>query len=148
MAIVILICLLILSVFGCIEIRNGTVKLLLGTNAFLLSMILLLIAGVIYTSEYKISEIDASKSPYGDAEVLFQSVGEPAWPFGPSDARLVLKQGNKTADRCDVIVLNDGKFLQKENWQVTWSEDSVQIIIFGEEQDDASYELYLKNDEN
>ena len=143
MSILVLVGMMILSIIGCLIFKNKIVKVLLGTASLFLFLLLILIAGIIYTTQYKIGQIDSAS--YGDYEVLFQSIGEPGWPFGPSDGRLVLKHGNNIVDKCDIRVYNDGKFLQEENWNVDWEDHYVQITLFGEEQDDAEYRLYFEN---
>ena len=96
----------------------------------------------VYVTKYKITDIDSSVSPDGKYEVLFQSVGDPDWPFGHSHARITLKQDDKTIKQFKLDVANDGGVLHPENWHVSWDDTCVIITISGEEQDDALYTLY------
>ena len=142
MVVGIIIVLTVLSVVGCIRIKNPTAKLLLGMNTIILLALLLLIGSYVYVTKYKITDIDASVSPDGKYEVLFQSVGDPDWPFGHSHARITLKQDDKTIEQFKFAVANDGGVLHPENWHVSWDDTCVIITISGEEQDDALYTLY------
>ncbi len=142
MAVEIIIMLTVLSVVGCIKIKNPTAKLLLGMNTIILLALLLLIGSYVYVTKYKITDIDASVSPDGKYEVLFQSVGDPDWPFGHSHARITLRQDDKTIEQFKLAVANDGGVLHPENWHVSWDDTCVIITISGEEQDDVLYTLY------
>lgn len=111
----------------------GCVLLALIITFFLLSGIF------IYDTRYKITEIDSSVAPDGIHTLIFQAVGEPDWPFGPSRARVILKDGKKEICHRDFIVLNDGATLHKDNWHTTWQADRVIATISGEEQKDDHY---------
>lgn len=103
----------------------------------------LLLGSFIYTTEYKVSYIDSDISADGNHEIILQAVGEPDCPFGYSHARLVLKDKNRVISKYKIEVANDGGTLYPENWNVSWQDDCVQIIIYGEEQDDGLYTLYF-----
>lgn len=103
----------------------------------------LLLGSFIYITEYKVSDIDSEISADGNHEIIFQAVGEPDWPFGYSHARLVLKDKNRVISKYKIEVANDGGTLYPENWNVSWQDSCVQIIIYGEEQDDGLYTLYF-----
>jgi hypothetical protein len=111
-------------------------------NTIILLALLLLTGSYVYVTKYKITDIDSSVSPDGKYEVLFQSVGDPDWPFGHSHARITLKQDDKTIKQFKLDVANDGGVLHPENWHVSWDDTCVIITISGEEQDDALYTLY------
>lgn len=122
---------------------NQIFKWILRTIAILLCIILLAAARFTYVTKYKIGNIDKAISPNGEYEVLYQSVGEPDWPFGASHARLVLKNEGKTVLKQAFDVANDGAILFDDSWQVRWQEDCVRITISGEEQDDEIFTLYF-----
>lgn len=119
-----------------------TKKWICGIFAVLLAAVLLLIGGFVYVTKYKIADIDSSISDDGQYELMFQSVGEPDWPFGYSHARIVLKEGNKAVTKCKFDVANDGGILWPENWTVTWQDSCVMTVISGEEQSDILYTFY------
>lgn len=99
-----------------------------------------------YATKYKITIIESSVSVNEDYELLFQSVGEADWPFGNSHARLVLKNKGKDIIKYKFVVANDGKNLCSDNWKVTWNDDSVDVLIIGEEQKDTLYSLTFDGD--
>ena len=122
---------------------KGKIADVLTSIRILVSGALLLLTGsYVYVTKYKITDIDSSVSPDGKYEVLFQSVGDPDWPFGHSHARITLKQDDKTIKQFKLDVANDGGVLHPENWHVSWDDTCVIITISGEEQDDALYTLY------
>jgi len=75
--------------------------------------------------------------------VVFQSVGEPDFPFGYSHARLVLKNGENTISNYRFDVANDGGTLGQENWSADWEETCVKVTISGEEQSDELIRMYF-----
>lgn len=107
--------------------------------AAVLAIVLLLIGYFAYVTKYRISEIDTSVSDDGSYEIFFQSIGEPDFPFGASHARLVLKHDGKTVTKYRFDVANDGKTLSPGSWSVSWTQDSVEVTVRGEEQSDAHY---------
>ncbi len=112
-----------------------------GIAAVLFAAVLLLIGSFEYVTRLKITDIDSSISNDGQYELLYQSVGEPDWPFGASHARLVLKHNGKTVTNYKFDVANDGGILHADSWSVSWEENCVKVIISGEEQPDALYTL-------
>ena len=147
MVVGIIILLTVLSVVVCIKVKNQTLRILLGINTIVLLALLLLIGSYVYITRYKIADIDSSVSPDGKYEVIFQSVGEPDWPFGHSHARITLKRSDITIEQFKLDVANDGGVLHPENWHVTWDDTCVIITISGEEQDDVIYSLYYNGDD-
>ena len=111
-----------------------TALLLLITGA-------LLVGGFLYTTKYKISDIASSLSSDGLYELLYQSVGEPDWPFGDSHAQFVLKRNGKIITKYQFDVANDGSILYPDSWRVTWKENGAEVLISGEEQPDILYTL-------
>lgn len=125
---------------------NKTVKTILIIVAVILSVILLAASYFTYFARYRIETIDTSISPGGEYELLFQSVGEPDFPFGSAHAQLTLKKNDKTISEYEFDIANDGKIPDTENWEVNWKSDSVSIHISGEEQEQEIYIFELKED--
>lgn len=112
----------------------------IGCALLALIILILLLYGIfIYNTRYKITEINFAVSPDGLYVLIFQAVGEPDWPFGPSRARITLKDGKKEICHRDFIVLNDGATLHADNWHTTWQADRVIVTISGKEQKDEIY---------
>ena len=120
---------------------KAIIKWILRIIVFIIIAFLLILGIFTYQTEYRIADIADSVSYDGRHELLFQSVGEPDWPFGDSHARLVLKCHGKTVTKFDFDVANDGGILYPDNWSVSWEEKCVKVIIIGEEQPDILYTL-------
>ncbi len=60
-------------------------------------------------------------------------VGDPDFPFGAVRCRIRLYDGNREIGREDLSLQNDGKNLVRENFEVVWGSDSVQVVAFAEE---------------
>ncbi len=100
---------------------------------------ILLLAGVLlgcltYEMRYKKEVRAQSVSPNGCHTLNLVAVGEAAWPFGPADGKLVLKENGKTIAEDTFTLFDDGGSIREENWEVTWEEDMVRVVIRGEEQ--------------
>ena len=125
-----------------------TVKTTLLIIAVILSVVLLAAGCFVYLTRYRVRTIDTATSPDGEYELLFQSVGEPEFPFGASHARLVLKGNGRNLYKYDFDMANDGKVPDSENWKAEWQGDFVVVSIFGEEQEPEIYTFELKEHTN
>lgn len=65
-----------------------------------------------------------------------QAVGEADWPFGAASGRLVLYEGKSRISKADFELRDDGRNIRSSIWEVTWHEDSVEVILSGDEQFD------------
>lgn len=128
------------------EIRNKSLRIICIVAAAVIAVALILFGIFEYTAKYKIDVIDSFLSFDGNFELMFQSVGEPDWPFGPSHARFVLKCNGEVLTKYKLDVFNDGKNLCDANWQVLWKDRSVEVLIIGEEQEDVLYSLTFDGD--
>lgn len=102
----------------------------------------ILIAGFIYETEYKIHVISDSFSADRTYRLEIDQVGDPAWPYGSTDCRLVLysKEDEKICEK-DFSVANDGKNVSEDNFSILWEEDQVTVTAYGEEQGYIEYTL-------
>ncbi len=98
---------------------------------------------LVYVSDYKITKTDTSVSPDGTYELVLQAVGEADFPFGSASGRLVLYEGKSRISKADFELFDDGKSIHSSIWEVTWHEDSVEVILFGDEQFDEQIILYF-----
>lgn len=124
--------------------RKNIMKWGCGILAVLSAAALLLIGSFVYITRYRIADIDSSTSNDSQYKVIFQSVGEPDWPFGYSHARIVLKRDNRLITKYKFDVANDGGILLPQNWRVEWLDTCVRIVISGEEQDDMLYTFHFE----
>lgn len=88
----------------------------------------------LYITHYKAAVVDTAQSEDGVYEVVLQSVGEPAWPFGPASGRLVLSSDERIISKTDFKIANDGASFSAQDWSVRWHDDHVEIILTGKEQ--------------
>lgn len=121
--------------------NSSAVKLILGSIIFIIALLAILVGSITYVVNYKIHEIDTAVSPDGKYELILQQVGDPDWPFGSTHARVVLKEGDKIIKKYRFDVHNDGGNISDNSWVVTWYNNSVVWIIYGEEQPDQSYRI-------
>ena len=114
---------------------------LIALGIFLI-LLLLLIGGFKYRTEYAKTEVGTYYSDDQDYKLLIYQIGEPQFPFGPGKCRFVLSKDDKRINRTDILLLNDGKWPHPENFNVSWASDHVSIVAKGEEQEEVTYILY------
>lgn len=61
-------------------------------------------------------------------------LGEADFPFGSASGRLVLYEGKSRISKADFELRDDGRNIRSSIWEVTWHEDSVEVILSGDEQ--------------
>lgn len=124
-------------------------KIILVVAGSLLFICAVGIGAFIYTTEYRISDVATFSSEDNQYKVTFQMVGDPDWPFGDTTARVKVMKLNENGkevllEKFTTTVSNDGKTLGTENCYVKWQSEKVLIILTGEEQEDATYEIALE----
>ncbi len=118
-------------------------KFVLGFVAATFIIIAMLWGSFVYVSDYKITKVDTSASPDGIYELVLQAVGEADFPFGSASGRLVLYEGKSRISKADFELRDDGGNIRSSIWEVTWHEDSVEVILSGDEQFDEQINLYF-----
>ena len=106
-------------------------------------LLFLLPAGVfLWHRDYAEKEICSFAS--GDAvyNLSVRTVGEPQFPFGPGKCRLVLKKDGRKIQTLDLVLYNDGKWPDADNFRVVWEPGKVTVTASAEEQEDQVYTLY------
>ena len=83
-------------------------------------------------------EIATYNSPDGEYSLVFEQMGDPVWPFGPTDVRLTLKEYNgKIIERVSTQIQDDGANASEHNVvSVSWNNDAVVVILRGSEMQD------------
>lgn len=76
-------------------------------------------------------EVATYQSPDGEYSLVFEQMGDPAWPFGPTDVRLTLKTNKgKIIERVSTQLNDDGTNASENNIaSVSWNDDAVVIIL-------------------
>lgn len=119
------------------------IKFVLGFVVAIFIIIVVFWGSLAYVSNYKITEADTSVSPDGTYELVLQAVGEADFPFGSASGRLVLYEGKSRISKTDFELFDDGGCIRSSIWEVTWHEDSVEVILSGDEQFDEQIILYF-----
>ena len=90
-------------------------------------------------------EVASYDSPDGKYTLVFEQLGSPAWPFGPADVQLTLKNSKGVyIDQISALVYNDGTNAHPGNIKsIQWGEDTVTVILGRGEQRDQGYIFYL-----
>lgn len=70
--------------------------------------------------------------------LIFQQLGDPQWPFGSTEVRLILKnQQGKIINKYDTSIQDDGANAGERNIaSVEWFEDRVIVILCASEMED------------
>ena len=129
-------------VIGCIKVHNTIIKGLFGILAGLCITVLCFVGIFYYLIVFKVSNVDTSVSSDGEYSLTMQAVGEPLF-FGPADGQFILKKGEKRISKVKFSLRDDGGNISQDTWQVTWKKNQVEIIIYGEEQNDEQFLLFF-----
>ena len=83
-------------------------------------------------------EIATYNSLDGEYSLIFEQMGDPVWPFGPTDVRLTLKNSDdKVIKRVSTQIHDDGCNAGEHNVvSVSWNDDAVVVILCGQEMQD------------
>ena len=76
-------------------------------------LLVILVAGFLYKTEYKYTDVDTQTSPDGRCRLLLQMKGEPDWPFGSTYGRITVRYDNEILKKLDFEIRDDGAMLQK-----------------------------------
>ena len=89
------------------------------------------------------NEIATYNSPDGEYSLVFEQMGDPGWPFGPTDVRLTLKNHDgKIIERVSTQVFNDGANASKYNIaSISWNDDAVIIVLKASEMKDKEVSI-------
>ena len=77
------------------------------------------------------NEIATYNSPNGEYSLVFEQMGDPGWPFGPTDVRLTLKNHDgKIIERVSTQLFDDGANASEHNIaSISWNDDAVIIVL-------------------
>ena len=105
-----------------------------------------LFVGVLWTGAFNFmlpEEIATYHSPDGEYSLVFEQMGDPAWPFGPADVRLTLKNHTgKIIERVSAQVFNDGGSAGKDNIaSISWNDDAVIVVLSACEMEDKEVSI-------
>ena len=88
-------------------------------------------------------EIATYQSPDGEYSLVFEQMGDPAWPFGPTDVRLTLKNNNgKIIERVSTQLNDDGTNASENNIaSISWNSDEVVVVLRASEMKDKEVSI-------
>ena len=94
-------------------------------------------------------EIATYHSPDGEYSLVFEQMGDPAWPFGPTDVRLTLKNNNgKIIERVSTQLNDDGTNASENNIaSVSWNDDGVVVVLRASEMKDKEVSIAYDGDQ-
>ena len=90
-----------------------------------------------------VKEIATYNSPDGEYSLVFEQMGDPAWPFGPTDVRLTLKNNNgKIIERVSTQLNDDGTNASENNIaSISWNSDEVVVVLRASEMKDKEVSI-------
>lgn len=126
--------------------KIGKVVLIILLVALGLLVAAWLFVGALWSGAFNFmfpKEVATYNSPNTEYSLVFEQMGDPAWPFGPADVRLTLKNSNgKVINRISTQVFNDGGSASEWNMKsVSWKDDAVVVILQGAEMEDKEVSI-------
>jgi hypothetical protein len=126
--------------------KAGKIVLTIVSVVIVLIISAWLFVGALWTGAFNFmfpEEIATYHSPNGEYSLVFEQMGDPAWPFGPADVRLTLKNHTgKIIERVSAQVFNDGGSASKDNIaSISWSDDAVIIVLSACEMEDKEVSI-------
>ena len=114
--------------------KAGKIVLTIVSVVIVLIISAWLFVGALWTGAFNFmfpEEIATYHSPNGEYSLVFEQMGDPAWPFGPADVRLTLRNHTgKIIERVSAQVFNDGGSASKDNIaSIAWNDDAVIIVL-------------------
>ena len=126
--------------------RAGKIVLIILSIAVALIIGAWLFIGAVWTGAFNFmhsKEIETYHSPDGEYSLVFEQMGDPAWPFGPTDVRLTLKNcDEKMIERISTQVFNDGG--NASTWNIasiSWNDDAVIVVLRASEMKDKEVSI-------
>lgn len=106
----------------------------------------LILAAVIGFQLYKnrhipIIRFESDNSYYS---VQIDQIGAPEFPFGETKCKAQLYRLDKRLGKVEIVLKNDGKNADVENFDVIWEKNLVRILVNAEEMEDQEYTLPMK----
>lgn len=120
-------------------------KVILGIVMISFVIIIILIAIFVYLTKIKITDVAEFVNEENKYKIIFQAVGEPEWPFGRTKVKVTLvNSNNEKIKSFEEYIQDDGVTARKENIEVNWYDNYVEIVLIGGEQEDDIHQLKYK----
>lgn len=129
--------------------KAGKIVLLIVSITVVLLISAWLFIGALWSGAFNFmfpNEVAIYHSPDREYSLVFEQMGDPAWPFGPTDVRLTLKNHDgKKIGRVSTQVFNDGGSASEDNIaSVSWNDDAVIVILRACEMEDKEISIAYK----
>lgn len=124
--------------------RGKTFLLVIGIFA---GLFLILTGSLLYVTMLRYADIDRKTSPDGRCQLILQMQGKPAWPFGSTYGRIIVKYDDETIKKIKIEIQDDGAPLCKENWEAAFGPAGAQITLKGSEQKDEILQIIYDGSE-
>ena len=126
--------------------KIGKIVLIILLLALGLMVAAWLFVGALWSGAFNFmfpKEVATYNSPNTEYSLVFEQMGDPAWPFGPADVRLTLKNSNgKVINRISTQVFNDGGPASEWNMKsISWMDDAVVVVLQGAEMEDKEVSI-------
>ena len=133
--------------------KAGRVILIILAVAVAFIFGLFLFVGALWNGTFNFmlpKEVATYQSPDGEYSLVFEQMGDPAWPFGPTDVRLTLKTNKgKIIERVSTQLNDDGTNASENNIvSVSWNDDAVVIILRASEMKDKEVSIAYNSRNN
>ncbi len=117
--------------------QKKTVKRILTIVLVVLVAAALAVGSIIYVRDYRKTKVFTSQN--GSSTMTVYMVGEPDFPYGKTECRLVLRTKGKDTVKEDFSVANDGAVVTEDNFTVEWNDNSVRLRVTGSEMEIMSF---------
>lgn len=117
--------------------QKKTVKRILTIVLVVLVAAAVVVGSIIYVRDYRKTKVFTSQS--GSSTMTVYMVGEPDFPYGKTECRLVLRTKGKDTVKEDFSVANDGAVVTEDNFEVEWRDNSVRLRVTGSEMEITSF---------
>ena len=120
-------------------------KIIIRIIITFLIIISIFIAIFVYIIKIRITDVAEFVNEKNNYKIIFQSVGEPEWPFGRTKVKVtLLSSNNKRIKSFEEYISDDGAVAREENIKVNWYDDYLEIVLMGREQEDDVNKLKYK----
>ena len=120
-------------------------KIILGLFITFFIIIIALITIFVYITKIRITDVAEFANEENKYKIIFQAVGEPEWPFGRTKVKVTLvNSNNEKIKSFEEYIQDDGATARKENIEVNWYDNYVEIVLIGGEQEDDIHQLKYK----
>lgn len=119
--------------------KKNIVKILL-----VILLITISIFGYIkYKKSYSKNLVETSLSDDGSYILNIYMIGEADFPYGKTHCHFNLTRYSIEVSEVSFDIADDGANATEDNFNITWNDEYVSIIVSGSEQENVTYNLYF-----